>query len=332
MPKRDIVVVGCSSGGLEALKMLVTSLKQDLPGSVMIVQHVLPDARPLLPEILANFGILPCELAEDDTTFQKGHIYVAAPDRHLVIEGEKLRLTRTARENRTRPAVDALFRSAAAEHGNRVIGVVLTGNLDDGAAGLKAVQDAGGVAIVQTPSDAAYPGMPETALEFLKPDHVVPLVQIGALINELVGTETTCENHLSNNVRREAEMEIEENSDAEAVEEIGTLVPVTCPDCGGPLWEMENQPVPRFRCHTGHAFRAESLVPGFSAVTERSLWTALRVMDEKTRMLERLAEDHQKRGHVGPAKAFSERADEARQHAFEIRRLLTDAHPTRRSA
>lgn len=323
MPRRDLVVVGCSSGGLDALKILVTALEPDFPASILIVQHVLPDSRSLLPEILNRFSSLPVKTAEDGDVFQEGNIYVAAPDHHLVVTGKRLRLTRTARENRCRPSVDVLFRTTATSHGSRVIGVILTGNLDDGAAGLLAVQECGGLTVVQDPADAAYRGMPDSALRFVSPDHVVSVVKLGGLLNRLVGQEV--EKSGLNPADRELESSIEstEPSTAEKVEEMGTLVPVTCPDCGGPLWEIDDQPAPRFRCHTGHSFGMESLVDGYSDVTERSLWTALRVMDEKTRTLERLADDHTLRGHHGTGNAFKNRAAESRLHAEEIRRFLT---------
>ena len=323
MPRRDLVVIGCSSGGLDALKILVSALRPDLPAAVLIVQHVLPDSRSLLPEILNRFSGLPAKTADDGEIFEAGKIYVAAPDHHLVVAGDQLRLTRTARENRSRPSVDALFRTAATSQGGRVIGVILTGNLDDGAAGLKAVKECGGMAIVQDPSDAAYRGMPESALRFVSPDHIVPIVKLGELLNKLAGQDVEEGAPAGFSLDSESRMETTMVSNARAVEDIGTLVSVTCPDCGGPLWEIEDQPAPRFRCHTGHSFGLESLVAGYSDVTERSLWTALRVMDEKTRTLERLASDHKERGHKGSAGSFERRALESREHAEQIRRFLT---------
>lgn len=189
MPKRDFIVIGGSSGSLEALKILASGLAPDLPAAVMVVQHILPDARPFLPEILNRFCPLMVKLAEDGERIESGKIYVAAPDHHLIVVDGGLRLTRTARENRARPAVDALFRTAAATHGSRVIGVILTGNLDDGAAGLKAVQDCGGLAIVQDPEDADYPGMPEAALRYVEPDHLLPITRIAGLLNRVAGEE-----------------------------------------------------------------------------------------------------------------------------------------------
>ncbi len=308
------------------MKILVTALDPELPAAVLIVQHVLPDSRSLLPEILNRFGRLKAKTAEDGDVFENGRIYVAAPDHHLIVSGKNLRLTRTARENRSRPSVDVLFRTAATSQGQRVIGVVLTGNLDDGAAGLKAVKECGGLAIVQDPNDAAYRSMPETALRFVKPDHITTVVKLGELLNSLAGNPVGDGASEGAVLNTESKMETLEPSNAESVESIGNLVAVTCPDCGGPLWEVNDQPAPRFRCHTGHAFGMESLVAGYSDVTERSLWTAVRVMDEKTRTLERLASDHLKRGHKGSAESFTRRASESRDDAQRIRRFLTGHH------
>ncbi len=323
MPRRDLIVIGCSSGGLDALKTLVPKLSADLPAAVLIVQHILPDSRSLLPTILNGFSPLPAKTAEDGEICQKGTIYVAAPDHHLLVVGDRLQLTRTARENRSRPSVDVLFRTAATSQGPRVIGVILTGNLDDGAAGLRAVKECGGLAVVQDPDDAGWRGMPDAALRFVEPDHIAPLAGLADLLNSLAGGEVEDAAVGGAALGIESGMDSEENSNAESVERIGNLVPVTCPDCGGPLWEIEGQPAPRFRCHTGHAFGMESLVAGYSEVTERSLWTALRVMDEKTRTLERIAREHGERSHKRAAQAFEERASEARQDAEEIRRFLT---------
>jgi two-component system chemotaxis response regulator CheB len=190
MPGRNLIVIGCSGGGLQALKVLVSSLAVDLPASVLIVQHMLPDTESFLPDILTREGSLPAKAIRDGEIFEPAYLYLAEPDHHLVVQGQRLKLTHTAREKRSRPSIDALFRSAAAEHGRRVIGVILTGNLDDGAAGLKAVKNGGGITIVQNPNDAEYSGMPESAIRDSIPDYIEPVVNIGALLNRLSGTDT----------------------------------------------------------------------------------------------------------------------------------------------
>lgn len=187
MHLRHLIVIGCSSGGTKALRELSASLPADLAAPVLIVKHVLPGVESMLPGILRSCGPLPAGQAADGEHLHAGRIYLAPPDRHLLVSGDRLRLSDAPRENRTRPAVDVLFRSAAAEHGRGVIGVILTGALDDGAAGLRAVHDAGGSTIVQQPDDAAYPGMPSAALRPHQPSFVRPLREIGPLLAELAG-------------------------------------------------------------------------------------------------------------------------------------------------
>ena len=187
MAARDIIVVGASAGGVNALATLAEGLPPDLPASVLVALHLAPGVTSILPEILARAGRLPAVHPKDGEAYEKGKIYVAPPDHHLLVREGHLRLTRGARENLHRPAIDPLFRSAALAHGPRVIGVVLTGSLDDGTAGLSAVKRCGGTAVVQDPSDASHPSMPAAALKNVAVDHSVPLSEMAALLARLAG-------------------------------------------------------------------------------------------------------------------------------------------------
>lgn len=186
MPNHDIIVVGASAGGVEALRTLVAGLPAGLPASVFVVLHMSPDGPGLLPVLLARAAALPVEEARDGASFQRGHVYLARPDHHLVLEKGLTRVIRGLKENRARPAVDPLFRSAALEYGPRVIGVVLTGALNDGAAGLAAIKKAGGLAVVQDPEEALFDSMPRSALQVVAADHVVRVADLGALLARLV--------------------------------------------------------------------------------------------------------------------------------------------------
>ena len=181
----DIIVMGASGGGVETLSNLVTQFPENLPAAIFIVQRTMPTARGHLAQILTRAGPLPATIAQDGERFESAHIYVAPPDHHLLIKQGYLRVTRGLRENRVRPALDPLFRSAAVAYGARVVGVVLTGMQNDGTAGLLAIKRCGGIAIVQDPTDALYPSMPLSALEYVEVDYCVPMLKMGAVLYRL---------------------------------------------------------------------------------------------------------------------------------------------------
>jgi len=243
--------VGASAGGVEALGMLIEGLPPELPASVFVVLHVLPTGTSVLPAILDRAGVLQAAPAIDGEPIERGHIYVAPPDLHLLVHEGTVALSRGPRENGHRPAVDPLFRSAARVYGHRVIAVVLSGALDDGTAGLLFVKSRGGVTIVQDPSDALYPGMPESALAHGAADHCVPISEMPALICDLLDAQVD----LMQAPHDPPDHEDRSDGDPRA----GILSPITCPECGGALWEHEEGGVLRFKCHVGHAYSADSL-------------------------------------------------------------------------
>jgi two-component system chemotaxis response regulator CheB len=187
--ERDIIVVGASAGGVEALISLVTGLPPDLPAAIFVVLHMPPWARSELPKILSSNGPLPARLAGDNQPFVSGQIYIAPPDHHLLLEKGCTLLWRGPRENRARPAINSLFRSAAGAYGSRVTGVVLSGALDDGSAGLWWIRRQGGAAVVQDPSDAAFPDMPQNALKYVDTAYVAGISEIGPLLARLARGE-----------------------------------------------------------------------------------------------------------------------------------------------
>jgi two-component system chemotaxis response regulator CheB len=223
-----------------------------------------------------------------------------------------------------RPAIDPLFRSAAVAYGARVIGVVLTGYQDDGAAGLLAVKRCGGVTIVQSPEDAMHPEMPRSALAHVDVDHCVPLVRMGALLHRLTRQETAETPPIPRDITAEVEI-IERSTDSvEREEELGTLAPLCCPECGGPLWELHADKLQRYRCRLGHAFSAESLLVGQSDVIENALWMAVRTMEERARILLLLAHEQQEHRRHRIEKDYREQAAELKTHAKYIRQLLLE--------
>ena len=322
---RDIVVIGTSAGGLEALDDLLGQLPQGLPASVFIVQHMAPEstAEMLLRRLSRHRGFK-CALATNGQIFQHGKIYIARPDYHLLIKKEKLLETKGARENRYRPGIDPIFRSAAASHGPRVIGVLLTGMLNDGTAGLIAIKKCGGIAVVQDPKDATYPQMPRSALDNLKVDHCVPLSGMGCLLERLTRERPGKIKPTPDDIRTEATIAERVLSDVSQVNGLGTQVPYNCPNCGGVLWELASDKMKRYRCHTGHSFTSTALLTSQSEAIEATLWTSLRMFEERKNLLNSMA---QKQGNARTARSYAQRAKETQIHIERIRAMLMAPSP-----
>ncbi|MDZ7963612.1 MAG: chemotaxis protein CheB [Nostoc sp. DedSLP03] len=330
MLEHNIIVVGTSAGGVEALTYLVKHLPPDLNAAVIIVLHISSHSKSLLPQILSRAGKLPVFHAQDGEAIVPGGIYVALPDHHLLVEKGYLRLTRGAKENRCRPAIDPLFRSAARTYGQRVIAVLLTGLLDDGTAGLMAVKMRRGVAIVQNPDDALYPDMPRNAIENVKDiDHILPLSDIPSTLVALVNTamEIQPENPVPNEMEFESKIV---QLDLEAIENEsnrpGKPSTFGCPDCGGILWELEEGNLLRFRCRTGHAYSAETLLATQSDKLEDALWIALRALEEKASLSHRMASRMEARNQTLAAR-FKEEAHSAKESSAIIREVLLKVNP-----
>ena len=323
-PGHDLIVIGASSGGIEALLTIIPSLPPDLAAAVFVVVHSSPDGPGLLPSILARHAALTVARVQDGMAIRQGQIYVAPPDHHLLVEQGVLRVVRGPRENRHRPAVDPLFRSAALAYGPRAVGVVLTGALNDGTAGLLAIKRRGGVAIVQDPDEALFPGMPESARRAVAVDYCLPLAEIAPTLARLA-REPVAEKGAD---PVPAEMELEhrysrgEDITPERDGALGTQTSLTCPECHGPLWEIRDNGLLRYRCRTGHAFTAESMLAEQAEALEDALWMAVNTLEESALTAERLAHESGQRGHERVAARFAERARESRRRAEIIRRVI----------
>jgi two-component system, chemotaxis family, protein-glutamate methylesterase/glutaminase len=324
MPDRDIVVVGASAGGVEALTSLVGSLPGDLPASLFVILHVPATGSSALPDILTRHGPLPASHAKDGEPLEQRRIYVAPPDHHLLLRAGHVHLSRGPRENGHRPAVDPLFRSAAWEHAARVVGVVLSGALDDGTAGLLAIKSRGGVAIVQQPEEALYPGMPLNAIEHVHVDHVLPAAAIADALTRLAAEPAV---QPASPAPSDMKLEVDvERFSMEALESgnPGRPSAFSCPDCNGVLWEIQDGGLVRFRCRVGHAWSPESLITQQSEALEAALWVALRSLEERAALARRLAEPARRRGHRITATRWQEQAQEAQQAARLVRQLLLE--------
>jgi two-component system chemotaxis response regulator CheB len=276
-----------------------------------------------LPAILAQAGPLPAWHAEEGMAVAPGQVYVAPVDRHLLVEPGYLRVTRGPKENRFRPAIDSLFRSAAYAYGPQVVGVILSGMLDDGTAGLWAVKDRGGVAVVQDPRDAVYDSMPRNALRYVEVDHRVRLAEMAPLLVHLVGEEIAGKGGAPMPASLEIETQIakEENALQSGVMELGPLTPFTCPECHGAMVQLQEGSILRFRCHTGHAFSAESLLSALTESIDHSLWNTVRVMEEGMLLLRHLAGHVRQQQDLALADRFERQAIEAEEWVEILRRL-----------
>jgi two-component system chemotaxis response regulator CheB len=303
---------------------IVRGLPADFAAPICIVLHIPADSPSLLAQILARHGVLPAKHAEDGDTLEPGHIYVAPPDRHLLVTRHgTARVARGPRENRHRPAVDPLFRSAALAYANRAIAIVLSGALDDGTAGLLAVKQRGGMTIVQDPLDAMYPSMPQNAIQHVEIDHCIPVARLAVLLTHVVAEDPPpAVAEISHNLVLETRMA---ELDAEALatdERPGEPSPYSCPDCGGVLWEINDGEYSRFRCRVGHAFSPETALGAQEDKLEEALWSAVKTLEESARLSQRLAATELTRGNEWLSKRFAEKERDARHRVEVIRRFL----------
>jgi two-component system, chemotaxis family, protein-glutamate methylesterase/glutaminase len=320
---RDIVVIGCSAGGVEALPRILQQLAADLPAAVFIVQHMAATNSPYLVGILGRSSRLPVAWAEQGGQVERGQVVVAPPDVHLLVHDSHVQLTRGARENHSRPSIDKLFRSAAAAYGSRVIGVLLTGMLDDGVAGLCAIREAGGLVIVQDPHDAAYPELPSRAVVALTPDRTLPLDAIGLAITSAVGQQVTVLD-APRDLALEASIDREGPTSPDKLGKLGAQTTLACPECHGPLWEVGSEDLRRYRCYLGHVITAAELLSATAVEVESALWSAIRALNDRAGTLETLAADAEKIGSGQSAEAYANRAREARKQADIARRFVID--------
>ena len=314
------VAIGASAGGIEALRSLVAQLPSGFPAAVLVVLHLPPHGTSVLPQILARAGALPAVTAEDGATLEGGRVYVAPPDSHLLVEEGRLRLDHGARANGHRPAIDPLFRSVAKAYGPASAGVVLSGVLDDGTAGLMAIKQAGGVTLAQDPAEALYDMMPRTAIEVVSPDHVGTAEQLGQLLADIAGAVPPDPPAALQAVREEHLVEIDRGSSDDP--QPGRVTGLTCPECNGAIWLDESGDVPRFACRTGHAFSPQSFDAAQTERVEAALWTALRTLEERAALYRRMAARHRASGNARTSERFALRAESAVQHAFVVRDVI----------
>ncbi|WP_027483801.1 chemotaxis protein CheB [Deinococcus pimensis] len=325
MSTAPVVTIGGSAGALEPLVALVAHLPADLPAAVLVVVHVSPDHPSHLPDILSRSGPLPARHARHGDLVEAGRIYVAPPDHHLLLAHDHLRLSRGPKENRSRPSIDVLMRSAAYTRGADVIGVLLSGMLDDGTSGLWTVKRAGGQALVQHPEDAAFPSMPLSAIRAVSVDAILPTGKLAPELTRLVTTppHPRKRSDMNDEDRRRLELEVGIADGGNAFEsgllDHGTPSTFTCPECHGVLVGVREGPVTRFRCHTGHAYTAQTLLSELRGSIEAGLWNAVRALDEDVMLLEHLGRHFEEADQPELARAYREEAREAKERARGVR-------------
>jgi two-component system chemotaxis response regulator CheB len=324
VPGHEIIVIGASAGGVETLVQLIHALPANLPASVFIVLHIPAHSTSMLPQILSRAGVLPVVQPVDYQKIEARHVYVAPPDHHLLIEQGHMRVVRGPRENRHRPAIDPLFRSAAVAYASQVIGVVLTGALDDGTNGLRAIKQRGGIAVVQDPEEALFPDMPKSALAHVAVDYCMTIAHMGPLLGDLVRVPAAQEQipPVAEDMEQEVRVAAMETNPLNQHEQVGEPSPYSCPECGGVLWETHDGALMRFRCRTGHAFSVESVLAEQSEQIEQALWVALKTLDENASLARRMAKQAQQNGHAWLAERLEARVREAEQHAVLLRQVL----------
>lgn len=321
-PGRDLILVGASAGGLEPLQLMLAGLPPDLPACVLIVLHTSPHGGGRLVEVLRRQARLPVQYAREGEAIRPGHVFVAPPDFHLMVDEGVLRLSREATEHFTRPAVDPLFRTAAAAYRNWVIGVVLSGAGSDGTLGLVAVKRRGGVAVVQDPEEAATPSMPGYAVRHIAVDHVLPSEEIASTLDRLAREPVSREVGEQPDVVAEAgEIAIRHQLAQIRGERRGQPSVFTCPECDGTLWQVD-EPVIQFRCHVGHLYSGEELLEGQFGATHAGAWKLLRYLTDQAVLARQLAQKAELDGRLHSAQAYERRAQEAEAHAHCLHRLL----------
>jgi two-component system chemotaxis response regulator CheB len=322
-----VACVGASAGGLNAVTELVNKFPSKLNAAVFIVLHLSRAGfSEILIEKIKKGSPMPCYIARNGETIMPGSIYLAPADRHLLIRKNKIVIGDGPPENRFRPSIDVLFRSAAAHYGERAVGIILTGLLNDGSAGMWAIRESGGHCIVQDPNEAEYPDMPVSVLETMEVDHVASLRKIGGILrniierNEIKGIKPSLMTIAESNLSEKVATAIED------VQKLGEKSFYSCPDCGGNLWKLEKGKIAHYRCHIGHSYSQQDLILKQKENIEQTIWVAIRMMEERKLLLLRMAGEHKGKGLDNLSGNYREQAERLEGHIDKLKDLLFMNH------
>jgi two-component system, chemotaxis family, protein-glutamate methylesterase/glutaminase len=321
-----IIVIGASAGGINASRELITQLNGNLDAAIFVILHLSGKAiSDILVQRLQSYTNFHCKIARNGEPIRKGTLYVAPSDFHMLVKTGQVLVGQGPAENRWRPSIDVLFRSAAAAYTSRVIGIILTGLLNDGMSGMSAIKRSGGVCIVQDPNKAEFPDMPLSVLNNQEVDHCLELSQMGGVIMELT-QRTVQETQAPPDVLAEAGLAERSSTKISTVKELGTRSLFVCPDCGGGLWQMKDDNIDRYRCHVGHVYSEKDLYVKQGESLESTLWVALRMMEERSSLLEKMANDERKKGLNSLASSKEERRADLQQHIENLKEILFSEH------
>lgn len=323
LPPPFVVVIGSSAGGLTALTELVSQLKTGMNAAVFIVMHLSRKGiSDFLSHRLQQYTTLPCQIATNKAPIKRGHIYIAPPNHHLLVKENMMLLGHGPEENRWRPSIDVLFRSAAVAYGNHAIGIIITGLLDDGTAGMVAIRKCGGICIVQDPNEAEYPEMPLSVLNQIEADYCISLAEMGFTLQELTKNGVAQKIEIPQELVRESMIAEKTATGIDVVDGLGERSVYACPDCGGSLWNIKRDGISRYRCHIGHSYSENDLVVKQAGNVEATLWVALRMMEDRKNLLRKLGGDSRSRGAVNLASVHEEKAKELQHHIDKLKEIL----------
>jgi len=327
---RSLIVIGASAGGVRVLLEIVAGLEADIPAAIMVVVHLPPYHRTQLPELLSKAGPLPASAAQHGELIREGHIYVAPPDRHMLVRDDRIELNRGPRENRARPAIDTLFRSAARVYRANVCGVILSGMQGDGTVGLMAIKSQGGMTIVQDPTETIYSDMPELAIQYVGVDRIASAHAIPGLLMKFASAprptalQRAADEGVVDADQRLIQADLAAQTDGVPGGQVSTY---TCPECGGSLWQLDEGSALLFHCHVGHTYSPEMLGIEKSEALETALWTAVRTLVERATLTRQLAHRLLSAGREPEGAALEEQARADDQHMHLIRELIVNATP-----
>jgi len=323
---RFVVAIGASAGGLNYVIELIAQLNGDIDAAIFIVLHIAQtNYLNLVLERLQNNTSLNCKIAINNDLIQRGALYLAPPDYHLIVKQGKIILGEGSHENRWRPSIDVLMRSAAVAYDNHSIGIILSGLMTDGISGMIAIKKCGGTCIVQHPDEAEYPDMPISVLENMDVDYIVPLNQMGPLIIEKLKNGNSEHHQIPVETRIEADIAERVASEIENVSEIGIKSNYSCPDCGGGLWEVIGENIIRYRCHTGHVFTRDELLIKQNEALENTLWIALRMLEERSNLLKKMYREELGKGLMRNAGNKKERYESLDIHINRLKEILFES-------
>lgn len=321
---RNIIVLGASAGGIVALSSLIAGLPDDLDAAVLVVLHLSKKSNPDV--IVMGFQrqtVLNCQVAREGLQIGKGHLYLAPPEHHMMIKNGQIHLTQGPHENKYRPSIDVLFRSVAVKYRHRTIGIILTGLLDDGTSGMSAIKKAGGICIVQDPSDAEFSDMPQSVLNNMEVDYKASLMKIPSIIEVLMSQPLPPQTEMPVELEIEADITEKLMSNLSQLKEIADRSDFICPDCGGGLWAVRNDPMHRYRCHTGHVYTERLLVEEQVEGIEESLWVSIRMLEERRNLILLMRTHDEQAGNSQLAEASQGRVIEVDRHIKKLKQMLT---------